>query len=221
VKIRKLLPWVAVVGFCLAPAAMAQTGSTPAPSNASQPNKIAVLDIQGVIVGTAEGKQAAAELQSQFAPQQANMEKVQKQIEDIGKKLQTGGNTLSDEEKARLQRNGELLQKNLQRMQDELTDEANSARGEVLDRIGRKVVELVDRYARENGIGVVIDSSGQASPVLYRAAALDISGEIVKLYDQQYPVKAAASAPATKPSNPPPATQTPAKKPGGGPGGQQ
>lgn len=214
-KIRKVLPWVAVIGFCLAPAAMAQTGTTAAPANGNAPNRIAVLDIQAVIVGTAEGKLAAAELQSQFAPQQANMEKVSKQIEDIGKKLQQGANTLSEDEKARLSRQGELQQKNLQRMQEELSDEANSARSEVLDRIGRKVVELVDRYARENNIGVVIDSSGQASPVLYRAAQLDITQDIVKVYDQQYPVKASATAPATKPSTPPPASQAPVKKPGG------
>jgi outer membrane protein len=214
VKIRTILPWVAAVAFCLAPAAMAQTGTTAAP--AAAPNKIAVLDIQGVIIGTAEGKQAAAELQSQFAPEQANMDKARKQIEDLEKKAQAGANTLSDEEKGRMQRQDEVLQKNLQRMQEQLSDEANAARAEILDRIGRKVVELVDRYARENGIGVVIDSSGQASPVLYRAAALDISGDIVKLYDQQYPVKAATASPAApKPGTPPATSQPPAKKPGG------
>ena len=210
--IRKILPWVAAVGFCLAPAAMAQTGSSAA-SNANQPNKIAVLDIQQVIVSTAEGKLAAAELQSQFAPEQANMEKLRKQIDDLEKRAQAGANTLSDEEKAKMQRQDEVWQKNLQRMQDQLSDEANAARAEVLDRIGRKVVELVDRYARENSIGVVIDSSGQASPILYRAAGLDITPEVVKLYDQQYPVKAAATAPSTPRPNTPPAT--PAKKPGG------
>jgi hypothetical protein len=54
--------------------------------------------------------------------------------------------------------------------------------------------------------------------VLYRAQQLDITQEIVKLYDQQYPVKAGAAAPAQKPASPP--AQAPAKKPGGGPGHQ-
>jgi outer membrane protein len=182
------------------------------------------MDVQAVIQNSAEGKQAAAEMQSQFAPQQANMDKVNKQIEEIGKKLQAGANTLSEEEKARMSRQGELLQKQLGRMQDELTDEANAARGEILNRIGVKVVDLLDRYARENGIGVVIDSSGQATPVLYRSEQLDITKEMINLYDKQYPVKSAAATPAPstpKPSTPQTPAQTPAKKPGGGPGGQQ
>ena len=58
-KIRLAVPALATV--LMAPAAMwAQAGAAAAPSA-----KIGVIDVQVAITSTAEGKQAAAELQSQ------------------------------------------------------------------------------------------------------------------------------------------------------------
>ncbi|HXQ96973.1 MAG TPA: OmpH family outer membrane protein [Candidatus Limnocylindrales bacterium] len=214
-KIRSILTLASLTILSAAPAVMAQSGGAaqaPATSTGAAPSKIAVLDIQAAIGNSAEGKQSGAELQSSFAPRGADLDAIQKQIADIDKKLQAGANTLSDEEKARMQAQGQLLQNKWKRNSDQINEEANAARAEIMDRIGRKMVDVVDRYARENGIGVVIDSSGQANPVLYRATQLDITADIVKLYDQQYPVKAAAAA---APKTTPPATNPPAKKPGG------
>ena len=49
---------------------------------AAAASKIAVLSVRNAIVATAEGKQAQALLQSQFAPKQNELQSVQKQIED-------------------------------------------------------------------------------------------------------------------------------------------
>ena len=86
----------------------------------------------------------------------------------------------------------------------------NAAQGEVVDRIGRKIVDVLDRYSRENGYSVVLDSSAQNTPILYASNQIDMTQDIIRLYDQAYPVKAAA-APAAKPATPKPATPTPTK----------
>lgn len=202
-KIRALVPWVAVACFGLSPAVMAQ-------GTAGAPTKVAVIDIRAAIVSTAEGKSAAAELQSQFAPQSTAIDGIRKQIDDIEKKLQSGANTLSDDEKVRLQRQDELLQHTLQRRTDEYQEQVTAAQNEIVDRIGRKMIDVVDRYSRENNIALVVDGSTTSTTVLYKSASLDITLDIVKLYDQQYPVKAAATTPAK-----PPASTPPVKKPGG------
>jgi len=222
VKIRSLLPWVAAVGLLVAPSVSAQAGSASGASAQNAPTKIAVIDIQQAIASTAEGKVGLAELQSQFAPKKAEMDKTQKDIEALESRARAGQNTLSDEEKSSMQRQDELLQKKFQRQQDELNDEASAAQAELFDRIGRKMLDVQDRYARENGIAAVFNSSGQQTPVLlYRADQVDITKDIINLYDKQYPVKAAAAAPPTqKPTTPATPGQTPVKKPGGGPGGR-
>jgi Skp family chaperone for outer membrane proteins len=225
VKIRTVLPWVAAACFFVAPTISAQAGSASGSSAQNPPTKIAVIDIQAAIANTAEGKAGLAELQSQFAPKKADMDKTQKDIEGVEQRLRAGANTLSDEEKANLSVHDQLLQKKYQRQQDELNDEANEAQSELFDRIGRKMLDVSDRYARENGIAAVFSSSGQQTPILiYRDNQIDITKDIVNLYDKQYPVKATAvgsPAPATqKPATPGTPAQTPPKKPGGGPGGQ-
>jgi outer membrane protein len=180
---------------------------------ASAPAKIAVINIRNAIVATVEGKQAQAQLQSQFAPKQNELQSMQKQIEDLQRKMTDGARTLSDEEKAKLQREGELMSRRLQRGNDDLNEELNAAQGELVDGIGRKMLEVLDRYSRENGFTVVLDTSAQGSPVVYGSSQSDITQEIVRLYDQAYPVKGAAAAPAApKPATPAPAP-APAKKP--------
>jgi outer membrane protein len=160
----------------------------------------------------AEGKQAQAQLQSQFAPKQNELQNTQKQIEDIQRRLNEGARTLSDEEKAKLQRQGELLTRRLQRDNDGLNEELNAAQGEIVDAIGRKMLDVLDRYARENGYVAVFDTSAQGTPVVYGSSQADITQDVVRLYDQAYPVKGgapAASTPAPKPAAP----AAPAKKP--------
>jgi outer membrane protein len=206
--------WVALAIILLAPLAGIRAQSAGGAAAASAPAKIGVLNVRNAIVATAEGKQAQALLQSQFAPKQNELQGTQKQIEDIQRRLSEGARTLSDDEKGKLQRQGELLTRRLQRDNDGLNEELNAAQGEIVDSIGRKMLDVLDRYARENGYVAVLDTSAQGSPVIYGSSQADITQDVVRLYDQAYPVKGggapAASTPAPKPATPAPA---PAKKP--------
>ena len=210
VNLRSKGSWAALALLCVAPAsgARAQTAA------AAVPAKIAVMNVRNAIVATAEGKLAQAQLQSQFAPKQNELQGIQKQMDDLQQKLNAGSRTLSADEQAKMQRDGEMLQHRLQRGTDDLNEELQAAQAEIVDGIGRKMLEVLDRYSRENGYTIVLDTSAQGSPVVYGSTQSDITQEIVRLYDQAYPVKAggapAASAPAPKPTTPAPA---PAKKP--------
>ena len=177
-------------------------------------SKIGVINVRQAIVTTAEGKLASAELQSQFAARQNELESRNKQITDLRNRLNAGANTLSDDEKVRLTQQGQRLTQQLDRKNNELQEDVNAAQAEVVDRIGRKMMDVLDRYARENGLSTVFDSSAQNSPILYASTNIDITQDIIKLYDQAYPLKS-TTAPATKPAAKPvakPATP-PAAKP--------
>jgi outer membrane protein len=214
---RSKCAWAALAIVFLAPLGAIRAQSAGGNAAASAPTKIAVLNVRNAIVATAEGKQAQAQLQSQFAPKQNELQATQKQIEDLQRKLNDGARTLSDDEKAKLQRQGELLTRRLQRDNDGLTEELNAAQSEIVDSIGRKMLDVLDRYARENGYVAVLDTSAQGSSVVYGSSQADITQDVVRLYDQAYPVKggsapAASTGPAAspKPATPAPA---PAKKP--------
>src|SRR5437588_1057820 len=202
--------WTLMVALLFLPAAgaWAQTGGATAPSG---PIKIAILNVRQAIVTTVEGKQASAQLQSQFATQQNDLQNMQKQIQDLQNRIANSHGTLSDDEQAKLQRQGELMTRQFQRKQDDLNEAVNAAQSDVIDNIGRKMLDVLDRYARENGYTVVFDTSAQGSPVVYGSSQIDITNEIVRLYDQAYPIKAGSAAPSS--SAPPAQPKAPAAAP--------
>jgi outer membrane protein len=192
------------------PAVWAQSnGAAP-----SSPARVGVISVQAAIQSTAEGKQAAAELQSQFAPRQTELDNLRKQIEDLQTRLRTTSNTLSDDEKARLAREMDQLTRTYQRKQQDSQDDYTEAEREIVDRIGRKMIDVLDKYSKENGYNVILDTSAQNTPVIYAANTIDVTQDIIKLYDQNYPVKSAATARPAAPrsTTPKPAPAQPAQQ---------
>lgn len=210
---KKIVQSAAVAAVCVLGGAAAFGQSA---AGAASAGKVGVINVRQAIASTAEGKQAGAELQSQFAPRQNELEALNKQINDLRQRLEVSGAKLNDEERARLQREGEAKARQAQRKQDEYQEDVNAAQAEVFDRIGRKMIDVLDRYARENGFVVVLDTSAQNTPILFASTGVDVTQDIVKLYDQAYPVKGGAPATGTvKPVAPAqkPAAQPPAAKP--------
>jgi len=202
-KIRTVISALALM--LAVPAAWGQAAAGGAAPGAI---KVGVINIQAAIGSTAEGKQAAAELQSQFAPRQNELENLNKQINDLRQQIAANQTTWSDDQKIKAQNQGQRLTAQFERKNNELNEDAQAAQGEVMDRIGRKMLDVLDRYSRENGYVVVLDTSSQNSPVLFASSAVDITQDIVKLYDQAYPIKASGTTPASKP-----ATSTPKPAP--------
>src|SRR6266481_9415847 len=211
-SLRKTVQFAIIVA-AWAFGASALHAQSAAPGSATG-TKIGVISVRQAIASTAEGKQAGAELQAQFAARQSELEGLNKQINDLRQRLEASAGKLSQEETTRLTRQGEVMARQLQRKQDEYQEDVNAAQGEVFDRVGRKMVDVLDRYARENGYVVILDSSAQNTPILFASTNIDVTQDIVRLYDQAYPVKGGAPA-ATAPARPAqkPAAQPPAAKP--------
>jgi outer membrane protein len=206
---------VALAAACIlsTAAAWAQASASPSSPGSVASGKVGVIAIRQAIGGTAEGKLAQAELQSQLAPRQNEIEALNKQITDLQQRLSAGANKLSPEEENRLRQQGQRLAQRLERMNTEYQEDANAALGDITERIGRKMVDVLDRYSRENGFVVVLDTSGQNSPILFASTQIDVTQDIIRLYDQAYPVKAGATTPAKPAAPKPAASQPPAAKP--------
>jgi outer membrane protein len=197
---------LAAAGLLASAAAWAQSGGGAAPAGLG---KVAIINFRGAIGATAEGKQASAELQSQFAPRSAEIDNLTRQINDLQQKLQAGQGKLSEDEQARLTNQGQRLTQQLDRRRNDFQEDAGAAQQEVFERIGRKMVDVIDRFARENGYSVVLDTSGQNSPILYASNQVNVTEDIVRLYDQAYPVKNGGGTPSG--ATPKPASSAPAK----------
>jgi outer membrane protein len=205
-----LLQTAVLAAACLFSSVAAHAQGTAA-AGAAVSGKTGVINIRQAIASTSEGKQAGAELQSQFSARQNELEGLNKQINELRQRLEAGTGKLSPDEQARLQRQGEVMARQLQRKQDEYQEDVNAAQGEVFDRIGRKMVDVLDRYARENSYVIILDSSAQNTPILFASTNIDVTQDIVRLYDGAYPVKAGSAAPAKPAARPatPPAQKPP------------
>jgi outer membrane protein len=191
-----------VLAPLLVPAIWSQVGGSGAPA----PSRVGTISLQAAIVKTAEGKQASAELQTQFAARSTELQTMQKQIEDIQAKVQSGQHVLGDEERGRLKRQADKLTRTFQRKQQYFQEDLNAAQQDIVNNIGRKLDDVLSKYSKENGYSVILDTSSQQTPVVYGAPQVDVTEEITKLYDQSHPAK---SAPTTTPKATTPKGTTP------------
>ena len=180
-------------------------------AHAQNPTKVAIIHVQNAILSTKEGQKAASDLTAKFAPKKAELDKKQADLSGLQDQLRKGSATMSEEVKNKLMRDFDSGNKNLQRDTQDAQDELDQEQGKVMQELGNKMMGVIEKYATQNGIALVIDVSNPQTPVLWASQTIDITGDIVKLYDQANPGTAAPGAPKT--AAPATGTQKPASLP--------
>lgn len=195
--------------FALFLLAAVMAGSARAQAPAAAPTKVAVIQIQAALVSTKEGQKAAAELETKMGPRKKELDGKQAELKDLQDKLQRGGNTLSDSAKEDLTRNIDQKTKSFNRQVEDAQAELEAEQQKLLQQLGQKMMQVIDKYAQNNGFSIVLDVSNPNTPVLYASNTIDITKEVIDLYD-----KTIGSAPAAGPAKPaalaPPAAPRPA-----------
>jgi outer membrane protein len=173
-------------------------------------SKVAAINIQAAIIGTKDGQKAAAELQAKMQPKKRELEQRQSDINAMQDQLNKGQNTMSDAAKADLYKNIEAKKKTLQREVEDAQADLEADQNKLLQQLGQKVVAVVERYARDNGYTMVVDVGNPNTPVIYASPSVEITKEIIELYDKS---TAATSAPAPTTAAPKPPSAAPKPAP--------
>jgi len=184
---------------------------------AQTPTKVAIIHVQNAILSTKDGQKAAGELSARFAPKKGELEKKQTEISGLQDQLRKGSATLSEDAKAKLMRDIDANNKSLQRETEDAQADLDQEQGKIMQELGNKVMAVIEKYATQNGFALVLDVSNPQTPVLWAASAIDITNDIVKLYDQANPGTGASSAPASKPAAGTPAPARSAAPPASAP----
>jgi outer membrane protein len=181
--------------------------------HAQAPAKVAIIHVQNAILQTKDGQKAATELQGRFAPKKADLDKKQADIATLQDQLRKGSATMSEDAKAKLMRDIDANNKSLQRDTEDAQADLDAEQGKIMQELGSKVMAVLEKFATANGYALVLDVSNPQTPVLWAASAIDITADIVKLYDQANPGTgpSAAKPPAgtAAPATSRPAVQTP------------
>ena len=152
---------------------------------ASAQPKVAVVNFQKAISESAEIKKAEVQMQATFKPKQDDIDRLQKEIAGIAQKLQSSNGKLSAQEESDLNNQGTKKQRELQRLQDDVNEAAQTYRTDVLSKSSQKMSDVVKKLAEEKGLDLVVDTS----TTVYFKAALDITADAVAAYDKAYPAK--------------------------------
>ncbi len=145
--------------------------------------KIAVISSQKALLETDEIKKAQADLEAKFKPRQDQMVKLEKDLQDLQAQLQSG--KLSPAGEQELTAQGQKKQRDLQRIQQDLQEDVERERTDILQRAGTRMQEVVKKIADEKGLDLVVD----ASNTLFFKATLDLTADAVAGYNKAYPVK--------------------------------
>ncbi len=205
--------------------AAAPAAPPAAPATMSAPTKVGVIQIQAALAATKEGQKAAAELEVKLAPRKKELEGKQSEIKDLQDRLQKGGNTLSDSAKEDLTRNIDTKTKSYNRQLEDAQAELEQEQQKLVNVLGQKMMAVIDKFAQQNGFAIVLDVSNQNTPVLYASNTVDITKEVIDLYDKTaFTATPTAARPATPtvskpaaaapaPAAPKPAVAAPAAAP--------
>jgi outer membrane protein len=152
---------------------------------ASAQSKIAIINLQKAVFDSAEIKKADAEMQATFKPRQERVDALQKEVAALSQQLQASNGKLSASAEAELTTQGQRKQRDLQRLNDDLTADATSYRTDVLQKSSDKMTAVIKKLAEEKAIDVIVDTS----TTLYFKPTLDLTAEATAAYDKAYPVK--------------------------------
>lgn len=199
---------MAVCALAAAGAALAQGGAAPA-------TKVGIINIQDAIIRTEEGQKTAKGLQDKYAPKQTDLERKKRELDDLQAKLAKGRNTMSEDARNNLIREIDQKNKALTRDNEDAQAEYQQEESKLINAIGQKMMNVIDKYAKDKGYTIILDISSPQSPVLYAVNSVDITNDIVGLYDKSMGGGggAAEAAPGSAPPAAAPKTAAPRSAP--------
>jgi outer membrane protein len=208
---------------CMSAFAQAAPAAAPAATAAGSGTKIGIINVEEAIVSSNEGQRDFAAMMAKYKAPNDQLQAMSKELEDLRSQLKTQSNVLSDDKRAEIASSIQEKEKNAQRFYDDNQAKVQKEQGEIANRIGQKMLKVIDTYAKNNGYGLILDVSAPQSPVLWANAqgGVVITKDIVEAYNAQsgvpaQPKPAAAGAGAApRPGAAKPAgTIAPAKPPG-------
>jgi outer membrane protein len=156
--------------------------------------KIGVVDYGKLMEESPQAKTVVEAIRTEFTPRQKDLQNQQQTLKAKEDKLQKDGATMTEDQRARTEKELRDSYRDLSRKQQEVQDDFNARRNEEMSRLQRTLIEEVRVYAKAQNFDLVI-----ADGVIYSTPTLDITPAILTALQSHAPSGAKTSAPAPKP----------------------
>jgi outer membrane protein len=160
-----------------------------------QSAKIGFVNSNEVLMGTVEGREGLDNMEQLRTQKAQEFEGKNKELQDLQMDFQAKQRTLNPQALTQMERQIEQKQLELRRFQEDAQAELSQRQNALLQGISEKVQVIIDDYAQQNSYAVIfMRDQSQA----YVSPSLDVTQEIVRLYNEKY-------SPQAAPASPPPA----------------
>jgi outer membrane protein len=155
----------------------------PLATVASAQLKVAVVNVQKAMLDSDEMKKVSADIEAKYKPRQDELQKMQAELQNIQNQLQNPKITPQQQNDLSLQ--GQRKQRDAQRISDDLQQQFDADRQDILAKAAQKMQDIVKKLAEDKGYDVILD----ISQTLYFKPALDVTTDALAAYNKAYPAK--------------------------------
>lgn len=165
----------------------------PALAQSSAPQRVAVIDVNRVLSGSAAGKAASAKLKSLQDEKMAKAQKLDDEIRTLDNDINTKKISLSEEKLADMQKQLSDKKIAMQRFAQDADRELGEAQDRVMAELNTKIMPVVDQIGKEMGLAAIFNK--YQSGLIYASEAIDITDVVIKRFNEN---QGPAATPAKK-----------------------
>ncbi len=166
--------WIGLIGFSLLLAGTA--------NRAAAEMKIGVVDLQKAMELSEEGGKAKALFQKKVERIQKDLKAKQDELAKLKEDLERQSVLLSEEARLEKQSSYQNSLKEFKRLYEDAQDELRREDAKLSERIIKELRKVIDGYGKKEGFDLILEKNQSA--VLYRSSKLDITSDIIKLYNE-------------------------------------
>jgi outer membrane protein len=123
----------------------------------------------------APAKRAQAKLEKEFAGRQADLQKLDKQVQTLQQSLDRDGATMSEADRRNKERDLANMTRDLQRSQREFREDLNLRKNEELASMQERANKVIQQIAVDEKFDLIVQE-----PVIYASPRIDITDRVIK-----------------------------------------
>jgi outer membrane protein len=159
--------------------------------------KIGVVNPVQLLEESPQGKAAMESMRAEFGPRERTLQAQAQALKAKQEKLQKDGATMTEDQRARAEKDLRDGARDFERAKGELQDDETARRNEEMSRLQRTIGDEVRNYAKAQNFDLIF--SGEA--VVYAATAIDVTPAVLASLQAH----SGTAAPKPAATTPPPA----------------
>ncbi len=153
--------------------------------------KIGLVDANRAVLGTDEGKAQMKKINDWAKAQDEKIRALQQKLQTKKNQFTKQQNILSDSKKEALLKEIDDLTTRVKRMAEDAKKNYQMKLSEFGNKMDKKITPLFKKFAKEHGYTVILYLDPRT--IAYYDPSVDITDEIIKLYNKTYPYGGAKS----------------------------